>query len=207
MPKPDRRPLLVLDFDDTLYNSRQWLADLVEVFEKHGAPEKVFWQAHQVLRQKKQLYSAYRHGSIVRQTLPKFPARACAAAVARRMQRRQDLVFADVKPLLQKVRRTHRIEMLTFGNRGWQERKVAGSGLGKFFNALHYTQRPKWQWPSLWCRPDVTFIEDKAATIDDVKKHYPHVRCIQILRYKDSNAERAQLADQVKPSLEFFDAF
>ncbi|MEK7503148.1 MAG: hypothetical protein AAB556_01740 [Patescibacteria group bacterium] len=117
----------------------------------------------------------------------------------------ESLVFLDTEPLFRILQHLdYPIYILTLGTEWFQAVKIEGSGLAGHVDGYVVTQDPtKRDAITAMCDPEkdeIILIDDSKKVIDAVKKTFPRVCAVQVLR-EDNPAKVSSNADAIAKNL------
>jgi len=201
---------IVLDFDDTIFNTHQMMADLVKISEKAGFTESEFWSAFKDNKEKAKdidvkvivefLYKnsatkifSYKKEEIIEEMESVF-------------SRLRDFVYPDFLDFVNCFAKKDLI-ILSIGKTNFQEEKIKNSGVQKFFNETIIIPEDKvGKFKSLLLEyggEKIFFIEDNSFQIDQVKKEFPQIITFKMERPQGKNVQtKSELTDYVVKDLE-----
>jgi FMN phosphatase YigB (HAD superfamily) len=196
---------VVLDFDDTIFDSRCFKADLMGIFAKYGISEDEFNAS---------AYSKSCEGVNKYDVASQLKKLEHLKAVSLEPLRREienwgkDLsgyVFQDFFYFIRELS-VDNLVLLTFGDIEFQQLKVANSGLEKYFSRLLFTEADKGSVLKQYLaeidrREEVFFIDDREEQLTSVARLIPNVHCLRMRReegrYSGENSSFMEVEDLV----------
>lgn len=197
--------LLILDFDGVLFNDERFKRDYRSLFRRHGIPHHVHQGAY--AESKTRHRGGYRHElhlALIHERVPSLGIPEIESDIRILLARSRDYLFADAEPFLRHWQaRTMRLALVSSG-RIFQKRKVAASGIVHLFRPVVVADTSDKVAPVrdiIKKAPAgaVFFIDDKKSVVDAVKKNFPHISVIQLVRRKWQ--EHSARADAIVPNL------
>lgn len=188
---------IFIDFDDAIFYTKSFKEGLIGVFKKNGVSEKDFSRTYKELpgtvKNGLSKYDPYKqikflekelgiNGEKIKSDLDKF------------LKNCKKYVFKDIEPFLKKIDKKN-LYLITFGHTGFQDKKINGCDLKKYFKKVVVTDKIKSGVISRFAsNGDVfAFVDDRIEQIDAVKKKFK--RCITFFikrregRYKDKKTK------------------
>jgi FMN phosphatase YigB (HAD superfamily) len=207
---------IFIDFDDVLFNTRDFIADIKVVFRRSGISEDVFYKTY-----KNRAVSLNKDGENAETYDPCFHFKKIKEETKINtdqlkndfMALKKDTskyIFPDVCHFLSKVQKKD-IFILSFGTNKFQKEKIKNSGIGKRFNKIIVTERIN-KGEAIGkiigkSKEKFYFIDDRVKFLEEVKKKYPFAITVLIRRkegrYKDKKNKCCDfLFDNLKQTLE-----
>ena len=193
-----------LDFDDTVFNTRDFVQAFGSVFLRYGVPEDVYTATHeQSYRSIGEALPMYdeelqlRHIEALQQG---FDIEGIREETQVFLQDTSRFVFPDMHSFLAKSQaKGVELYLLSFGGSLFQNKKIAGAGLERYFKEVFVVAGKKYV-PIRDVMRDAAeplwFFDDRAEYIEDVKGNIASVKSVQVMRPKRRYAdEKSVLAD------------
>lgn len=193
---------IFIDFDDVLFNTKQFREDLVDIFKRNGVAEEQYeeekyWDRKYNL--KKQIKSLGDKYGVDTDKLTKDTDNLFVDT--------RRYVFPDVKEFLEKAEKTS-LFLISYGDQEIQWRKIEKARLGDKFQEIIITgDKVKAVEDVLKKYKDIKiresyFIDDRSTYIDKMKNAFPEITTILIKRPEGRyNNESESSADMVTDSL------
>lgn len=180
---------IFIDFDDVIFNTKEFKTGLRTVFSNQGIPAKWYDKTY---------YGMFDTGLIkmhdpdVQITELKkvcnFNKDDLARKVADFMKDAPSFVFSDVCRFIGAVR-AENISILSYGNKLFQEKKITCSGIGKKVSHVYVTDVSKvdvlsavLQKEKILSSEQVFFIDDRLEQIQGIKEMFPGIVTILLTR-------------------------
>ena len=187
---------IFIDFDDVLFNTRDFKKDLIDIFIHNGVNERQFieesyWDGRYNLeKQIKSVEKKYKtDGDKLRKDTELF------------FEDLGQYVFADVIPFLQKMNSKDLI-LISYGDKKIQTEKIKQAGLDGYFNKIVITHdKAEAIIKILEKREDknerMYFVDDRNKYIEEVKRTLPEITTILIKRpegrYNEESEDKADI--------------
>ena len=196
-----------IDFDDTLFNTRDFVIDYSRLFIAAGlTPEAyaaTYQEAHRRMGKSIEVYEAQMHTDAIAKQYPDIDIKTLKANILEFLKDTSVYVFPDVVPFLKQAREKNiQLYILSFGQSQFQSDKITGTGLTPYFQNIFIAQEKKYE-PIIEvmkrCAPDepIWFFDDRAEFVRDVNQRLPQVKTVQVTRsegrYRDTRSPDADL--------------
>jgi len=207
---------IVLDFDDTIFNTHQMVQESVRVFEKFGFTEKEFWDAYQRCKGKKGYFDLDLIINLVfnfnkSNHLSVGDCLDDKKKINEEMNflfgRAKDFIYPDLFDFINSFDKKDLI-LLSFGTADFQGMKIENSGIASYFQEVIITQKDKTEdlKNNILIKNEgekIFFIDDKAEQIDKVKEKFPQIITMKMERPQGGHINtRSKLADYVVDNLD-----
>jgi len=201
---------IVLDFDDTIFNTHQMMAELVKISEKAGFTESEFWLAFKDNKEKVKdidvkviVEFLYKNSAM---KIFSYKKEEIIEEMASVFLRLKEFVYPDFSDFVNCFEKKDLV-ILSIGKNNFQEEKIKNSGVQNFFNEIIIIPEDKVGKFKFLLQNSgdekIFFIEDSAFHIDQVKKEFPQVVSFKIERSQGKNIEtKSELTDYVVKDLE-----
>jgi len=182
-----KKVILVLDFDDTLFEAKRLKQDIFSLFEKEfriarAVVEDVYTQS------KHGGYSMEKHAALLQAQAPDVSADKIRTAMEAFYTTMQGYVFPDVLPVLERLKaKGVELILLTYGEHDFQSRKIAGTGLAQLCEKVVITTDAKSAAVKELFRDThhMVTVDNTIEHLNDIKSALSEVETIAIDRYGD----------------------
>jgi len=207
---------IVLDFDDTIFNTHGLAQESVKIFEKFNFTEKDFWNAYQKCKETKGDFDLDIVVDLVFNfnKLNHLSVEACSdnkKKISEEMNflfgRASDFIYSDFFSFVKNFNKKDLI-LLSFGTADFQGMKIENSGIASYFQEVIITQKDKTEdlKNNILIKNEgekVFFIDDKADQIDKIKEKLPQIITMKIERLRGRHIlPKSKLADYVVKDLD-----
>ena len=180
---------IFIDFDDVIFNTKNFSLYLKEFFERHGVSEELF---------RKHYYDPNDHSSVklfdpwgLLDRLEKNETMDVVEIRENFMHCIKDLsgfVFADVEDFLVDMGKEN-VYLVSFGLPVFQNEKIIGTGVNKLVSGCIVTKGSKAEAiqqiiekVKIDLREEIIFIDDRIEQVQDIKKAYPRAHTFLLQR-------------------------
>jgi len=183
--------IIFIDFDDVLFNTKDFSACLKEFFAKAGIDQELFqkyyYDSNDQSKDKVRLFDP--NGLFLRlEKYEKIDTSKIRHDFATKLQALERFVFEDATDFLVTMGKEN-LQLISFGLTSWQQNKIKGSGIDKLVENFVITEKPKAQeigqllaQIKLGVEEKIFFIDDRAEHLKDVKKAFPQIITIFLCR-------------------------
>lgn len=130
--------MIIIDFDDTLFNTNAFKQARLEAVKKAGVSADVFWQTYKKARNDQNgiaIYTDKRHAAVLAEA--GCDEKKVLAALQGVSARIREFLFPDAIEFLHRLRRLGQtMILLSLGDSGFQEGKVSRSGVRDYFDQV-----------------------------------------------------------------------
>lgn len=182
--------IIFIDFDDVLFNTKQFKCDLQKLFLGYGIDEELFektYYENPFGGKKRVIYKLTEHVNRISKFV-ELNKRKLFKDIDNFFASTQKYVFDDVIPFL-KNNQVHELHLLTFGMTEFQNTKINNSGIGRYFKEIIIVDGPKSKYINQVlsaCESGkearAVFADDRVEFISDVKKNCSGIITILIDR-------------------------
>lgn len=165
---------IIIDFDDTLFDTAALKADLLALFARFGVSTEKFWETYKISYTQNNLasYNLWGHIDIVCQQFSNLDKKLLLAEAKEILSNSERHLISGAEDFLNELNNfVVPLILLSLGDAEWQKEKVDGVGAAKFFQEVIFTGHNKIE----LIRPlikdaigDIIFINDKIAETQDV---------------------------------------
>lgn len=205
---------IVLDFDDTIFNTHQLAQESVKVFEKFSFAEKEFWNAYQKCKEKMGDFDLDTVIDLIFNSnkLNHLSVESCSfdkKKIKEEMNflfcRASDFVYPDFFDFANNFNKKDLI-LLSFGTADFQGMKIKNSGIALYFQEIIITEKDKVDdLKNILTKnkgEKIFFIDDKIDQIDKVKEELPQIITMKIERPQGGHINtESKLADHIVKDL------
>lgn len=176
---------IFLDFDDVIFNTKEFVEDIKKIFRKNGVSDEIF---------SKYYYDYPQKGNVRKYNLTKHLARIKekTGIESKSIREEIDNLIADTKKYLFKDLSllfnlgNADLYLVSFSDTQFQKKKIKNSGIWKNFKRVFITNGPKSDFLERNMENKVSnkifFLDDRTEHIDDVKKNFPEINTILMQR-------------------------
>ncbi|MFA5777186.1 MAG: HAD hydrolase-like protein [Parcubacteria group bacterium] len=174
--------IIFIDFDDVLFNTKQFVADIRSIFEKNGVSEETFKKYYRYFEVKKgekivRKYNPYKQ--IERIKAQGFETGKIEKEFAKLISDTSEYIFSDGIEFLDEVKNED-LYVVSFGDRKFQKEKINNSGIAKYFKKISVVDFSKaveikkiLKNKKVKKGEGLIFIDDREKFLKDIKKSYP----------------------------------
>ncbi len=205
---------IILDFDDTIFNTHQLAQESVKVFKKFGFTEKEFWNTYQRCKKKKGDFDLDIVVDLVFNSnkLNHLSAEDCSVnkkKIKEEMNllfcRASDFVYPDFFEFVKSFNKKDLI-LLSFGTTDFQGMKIKNSSISPCFQEVIITQKDKTDnlknILNKYKGEKIFFIDDKAEQIGKIKEKLPQIITMKMERLQGMHINtKSKLTDYVVKDL------
>jgi FMN phosphatase YigB (HAD superfamily) len=195
---------IIVDFDDTIFNTLKLMRKLVEVFIRAGFTEREFQDVYERCQEKAGGFDQKIITSLL-EKLKSFDKEKVEEEMGLIISKSSDFVYPDFFGFAKSFNKKDLI-LLSLGKTSFQKVKIENSGVKSFFGGITITQKDKIEELKSICKKypkeNIFFIEDKAKEIDKVKEKLPQVITIKMERPQGRHINtKSKLADCIVKDL------
>ncbi len=205
---------IVLDFDDTIFNTHCLALESVKIFEKFGFTEKEFWSAYQKCKEQKGDFdldilidSAFnsKKCNYLREEDLLADQKKIKEEMNILFYRASDFIYSDFFEFVKNFNKKDLI-LLSFGTTDFQGMKIKNSGIIPYFQEIIITNKDKTE--NLknilknYGSEKIFFIDDNAEQIDKIKEKIPQIITMKMERLQGGQInKKSKLADYIVKDL------
>lgn len=201
---------IVLDFDDTVFNTHQMMGDFVKISEKAGFTEDEFWTAYQKCKEKVKdldikVLADLLYKDIIR-TTPLLKKEEIIKGWNSVLVKADNFIYHDFFDLADSFDKKD-LTLLSFGATEFQKEKIERSKIDSLLNEIIITKADKVNdfknITQKYGDEKIFFIEDKADQIDQIKKEFPQIITFKMERSQGGHIKtRSELTDYIVKDLD-----
>lgn len=212
---------IFIDFDDVLFNTKSFIADMKAVFLKHGISEDIFNATYQSdgnfsgkINRKMRSYDPFLQFKKIREKV-KIDTRHLKSDFENLAKDTRKYIFNDGINFLSKLEKKN-IFLLSFGTNKFQNKKIKNSGIKKYFNKViivsQYEKGKAIEKILGKSKKSFCFVDDRVAFLEEVKNRYPFAKTFLLKReegrYQDKKNKYCDFEvynfEEVRKILQFF---
>ncbi len=190
----------ILDFDGVLFDDQRFKSDFGHVFSRYGVSHGVYEQTYRQAKEaRKGMYQIDVHLALLHETNSRLDIKNIRRDLFTLASNSRTYIFTDAKKFLAAAQeRGNMLFLLSTGDKIFQEAKIEASGIADFFAQIVIIKSSR-KAPSLAGikkqagRGEVVFIDDKREVVEEIKKHNPDIRVVQMVR--GSHVVKSEHAD------------
>lgn len=205
---------IILDFDDTIFNTHQMVREFVGVFEKNGFTEEEFYNAWKICLKKLGKFDLDAVIDLVINFNKSDHANAKNSfSVDKKIKEEinsilsntNKFIYPDFFDFVRGFEKSNLI-ILSFGEINFQRTKIENSKIASFFDEVIITSKDKVEDLTVICKKygndKIFFIDDKAEQVNMVKINLPQVIAIKMERSQGEHVNiKSELADYTVKNL------
>ncbi|HBV58102.1 MAG TPA: hypothetical protein DEB73_02470 [Candidatus Magasanikbacteria bacterium] len=198
---------IIIDFDDTLFDTASMKEDLLALFARFGVPVEKFWETYRASYSRNDLasYNLWHHIDIVCEQFSNLDKKSLLIEAEALFKNSKKYLLDGVEDFLNELRGLGvPLILLSLGDADWQKQKVESVGVSKFFNEVIFTGRNKKETVQLLIKDaidDIIFINDKISETQEITALSGQIK--PILRMKNG----AAVSDYEQSGIPYFKNF
>lgn len=173
---------LFIDFDDALFDTKQFITDIKKIFFKNGISEKIFRKYYRDPEPKKEgsivrKYNPYKQ--IERIKMQGFNTRKIEKEFFNLLKNNEKYIFKDGIAFLRELK-GEELYVVSYGDKKFQREKIINSGIAEYFKKILIIDISKavairkiLKNKTIKNGEALIFIDDRAKFLEDIKKSYP----------------------------------
>ena len=195
---------IVLDFDDTIFNTHQLMQEVLAVFNNLGFQEEQFWDAYKECRKRVGDFDKEILINLLSE-LKSFDKEKVGTEIDSIISKSRNFVYHDFFDFVSGFDKKDLI-LLSFGATDFQRTKIENSGIIPYFEKVIITSDDKTiDLESIFkksANEKMFFIEDKGGQIDKVKEKLPQIIVMKMERSQGGHINtESKLADYIVKDL------
>jgi len=161
---------IIFDFDDTLFNTKKLKEDIFSELVSHGIDRIIIKKTYKECRDN---YCISKHIEILKRNNLHVPNSFLSWFSSFNLK---NYLFPTTIRNLEKLSKNNYLVLLTKGDLEFQDIKIKGSKISKYFKEIHITQKNKEEFlkNKRYSYP-VYFINDKELENKKIKKAFPKI--------------------------------
>ncbi|MCK4592522.1 hypothetical protein KAT63_03755 [Candidatus Parcubacteria bacterium] len=194
---------IILDFDDTIFNTHRLMREFLEIVKKFGFTEKEFFKAYQKCKEKVGDFNPKTIIELLNEIRP-FDKTKAEKKVSLMLDDLKDFIYSDFFDFAKSFNKEDLI-LLSFGTTGTQKIKINNSKIAEFFKDIIITSRDKTDKTEdvrpifeKYKKEKIFFIDDKTIQVDNIKNNFPEIITMEMKRPQGSGiTTESRLADHI----------
>lgn len=169
---------IFIDFDDVLFNTRDFSRNYKKIFEECGVCKDIFHELYYDYPQKDKTgklkkYDYNKHVTRIGEEC-QMDTRELQKKVSNLISNTSKYLFPDVLDFLKAFNRSS-LFLVSFGKTEFQKSKIMNSGIKDFFQEINIVDELKSGPISRFAKNDekIYFLDDRIEQVEDVKKNFP----------------------------------
>lgn len=189
---------IIIDFDDTLFDTASLKQDFLALFACFGVPAKEFWETYKIAYSQNDLavYNLARHIDIVCRQFPNLDKKSLLAEAKEILRNNRKYLINGAEEFLNGLSNLGvPLILLSLGDADFQKQKVESSGAAKFFQTIIFTGRKKSEVVTPLIKDvigDIIFINDKIKETQEVAELSSQIKPILRMKTEVGAAEYKQ---------------
>ena len=181
---------IVLDFDDTIFNTHRLMREFLEIVKKFGFTEEEFFGAYQECKKIMGYFDPKTIIELLNKAKP-FDKVKAEKEIDLILSDLSNFVYSDFFDFVKDFKKESLI-LLSFGAIDFQEIKIENSGITSYFQEIIITQRDKTEDLKNILRQTqddkgnegekIFFIDDKTVQVDNIKNKFPEIITMKLKR-------------------------
>ena len=177
---------IFLDFDDVVFNTQDFVKDYKKIFRSFGISEKLFYKhyyGYPVEKKGRLLkYNPDEHLKYIGKEIGEETV-GLKKEISRFVNNTSKYIFEDTPHFLKSFPKRE-LFLLSYGRTEFQEKKIKGSGIAKYFSKIIVGDKVKSEMVKGFIEKndDCYFLEDRVMQISDVERNFPFLKSILIKR-------------------------
>lgn len=182
---------IFIDFDDVLFNTKDFKNDIRRIFEKNGVSEKIFSKYYKEFptRKKKGEIRKYNPREQIRK-IKKLGIKigGIERDFSNLLKKSKKYIFNDGIKFLNKFKKEE-LYIVSYGDKKFQTEKIENSGIGNYFKKILIADTSKavgirkaLRNKNIEPGEAIIFIDDRVKFLRDIKKSYPGMVTIHMKR-------------------------
>jgi FMN phosphatase YigB (HAD superfamily) len=179
---------IFIDFDDVIFNTRDFRADFQDIFSQFGIADDIYTQNYYNYppnnqNSPKTIYILEEHLKKISKIIS-FDKLTLKRKIQKLLGDTRKYVFPDVEPFLQNFPRKE-LFLISHGKQNFQGKKIKSTQLEKYFSTIKISSGQKSQDICPWVKKGKErkfFLDDRVHYLEEVKTCLPEIITILIQR-------------------------
>jgi len=174
---------IILDFDSTLFSSKNFLNFFKKDLKKNGIPKKLFEETYE--KAKNGGYYPEKQIDLILRKKPEIKKEKLKKIFQKNFKKAPKFLYSDTLTFLKKWNKKAEIFILSYGEDKFQRMKIHFCGVDKLVKKIFITRDVKKVIPFkllVETQQKIVFVDDNPDALYEVKKRYPEVIVIRINR-------------------------
>lgn len=176
---------IIFDFDYTLFNSKKYRLALQEIFFKIGVSKNDYEKTSEIAREKGLFFSLSKQIALLQDRYPKLPKAKFIAVWKKIDKEMKDFLYKDSLVFLKKIKKRHKIFIVSCGDEKTQKHKIRYSGAEKYFKNIFIerSENKNVAIKNISKKGEETlFVDDNPFILLAAKKDFPSLTIVRINR-------------------------
>lgn len=176
--------IIVLDFDDVLFDTFSFKKELAVIFQKHKLD---FWEIYNKIKYDRDIFSLEKSFNLAQKENNNVDIKKLTKSIDKLFKNLNQFLYSDTYTFLQSFQR-HNLIILSWGNTEFQKRKIYGLGkeFTSFFDEIIAGPIEKFKILDkiiqLYKDRPIVFIDDKIKELKKVRENFKNVILIRLKR-------------------------
>lgn len=191
---------IFIDFDDVVFNTQRYKTDLKKIFFRFGISADLFERLYFAYppnsnNSSVKTYQLEKHLQVLRKKVS-FKKSELRKAVERFLADTKKYVFPDTVFFLNHFKKKQ-LFLISHGDRNFQRKKIQGSGLASYFQAVEITGRKKSLGLKKFLRKNqkeepekIFFLDDRRHYLEEAKRKFPSLISVLLQRPEGRYADQ-----------------
>lgn len=171
--------MFIIDFDDTLFDTQAWKQARLDIIKEMGISEEIYWETYKQARRDGKgnfVYSDRRHAQFL--AVFGFDEDKIVEKFSEVSAELYKFLFSDTVDFLESLKKYDQpMILLSLGDPNFQEFKLDGAGIRRYFNHIFMVSEPKDKALSDIFKfekaDNVWFVNDKVEETKDLVGKFP----------------------------------
>ena len=181
------KKIIVFDFDNTLFLTKEFKKELIKNFQKIGVAPKLFLKTYLASKKNHKYLGPHYQIRLIKKISPQYSFKKLKDVFEKTLKKASFFVPPEIPKILAKLSLKYELILISFGEKNFQRKKIKNSGLQKFFKKIIISsQAHKISSFSKIFRKKakIFFVEDNPSILKAVKKNFPEVITIYLAEKK-----------------------